>query len=159
MILAQNYSQLTLRNTPHTKIHPYTRYKKMAGCACAGNAGTFSPPPFSKETARYRSRHASRHVRDARAVMHVGIVDPRWRGNVPGIPGACAIRNFTYLVRAPYYHRREEGCSCCTKSTILSQHCIVTFGWCHISFVFFHSSALDSVNNTDDIVYLHASCF
>ena len=23
----------------------------------------------------------------------------RWRGNVPGIPGACATRNFTYLVR------------------------------------------------------------
>ena len=33
----------------------------------------FSPPPISKETASYRSRHASRHVRQARAVMHVGI--------------------------------------------------------------------------------------
>ena len=36
----------------------------------------FPPPPNSKETAR--------------AVMHVGIAHPRWRGNVPGIPGACA---------------------------------------------------------------------
>ena len=41
--------------------------------------GTFSPPPTSKETAGQRSRHASRHVRDACAVMHVGIANPRWR--------------------------------------------------------------------------------
>ena len=34
--------------------------------------GTFYPPPTSKETASQRSRHASRHVRHVRAVMHVG---------------------------------------------------------------------------------------
>ena len=38
----------------------------------------------------------------ARAVMHVGIANLRWRGNVPGIPGACATRNFTYLARGPW---------------------------------------------------------
>ena len=37
-----------------------------------------SPPP--KETAIKGSRHASRHVRHARAVMLVGIAYPRWRG-------------------------------------------------------------------------------
>ena len=30
----------------------------------------------------------------ARAVMHVEIANPRWRGNVPGILGTCATRNF-----------------------------------------------------------------
>ena len=45
-----------------------------------GMPETFSPPPTSKETASQRSRHASRHVRHARAVMHVGIANPRWRG-------------------------------------------------------------------------------
>ena len=40
------------------------------GCACAGNAGNVFPV-----TAGKRSRHASRHVRDARAVMHAGIVN------------------------------------------------------------------------------------
>ena len=40
------------------------------GCACAGNAGNVSPV-----TAGKRSRHASRHVRDARAVMHAGIAN------------------------------------------------------------------------------------
>ena len=33
--------------------------------------------------------------------MHVGIAYPRWRGNFPGIPGACATRNITYLIRCP----------------------------------------------------------
>ena len=41
---------------------------------------TFSPPPISKETAGKQSRHASRHVRDARAVMHVGIAKLQRRG-------------------------------------------------------------------------------
>ena len=41
---------------------------------------TISPPPTSKETASYRSQHASPHVRHERAVMHVGIANSRWRG-------------------------------------------------------------------------------
>ena len=40
------------------------------GCACAGNAGNVFPV-----TAGRRSRHASRHVRDARVVMHAGIAN------------------------------------------------------------------------------------
>ena len=40
------------------------------GCACAGNAGNVFPVTASK-----RSRHASRHVRHARAVMHAGIAN------------------------------------------------------------------------------------
>ena len=35
------------------------------------------------------------------ALMHVGIANPHWRENVPGIPGAWATRNFTNLARAP----------------------------------------------------------
>ena len=42
--------------------------------------GMFSPPPNSKETTSSRSRHASRHVHYAHAVMHVGIANPQWRG-------------------------------------------------------------------------------
>ena len=72
----------------------------------SGMPGTFSRPSTSKETASWRSRHASRHVRHARAVMHVGIANLRWRGNVAGIPGACATRNFTYLVRVPWHFCR-----------------------------------------------------
>ena len=73
------------------------------GCACARNAGNVFPATAGKQ-----SRHASRHMRDARAVMHAGIANSRFPlnsaagGNVPGIPGACATRDFTYLVRGPW---------------------------------------------------------
>ena len=46
-------------------------------------------------------------MRHARAVMHAGIANYRFPlksaagENVPGIPGACATCNFTYLVRGP----------------------------------------------------------
>ena len=53
---------------------------KVAGCACAGNAGNVFPPLTSKETASYQSRHAPRHLRHTRAMIHVGIDNPRWRG-------------------------------------------------------------------------------
>ena len=78
-------------------IHgPLVRYVKLRIVQAPGMPGTFSPPPTSKETASQRSRHASRHVRDARAV----IANPLWREN--GIPGACATRNFTYMARDPW---------------------------------------------------------
>ena len=44
--------------------------RKTEVCACAGNAGYVFPAPAGK-----RSWHASRHVRHARAVMHVGIAN------------------------------------------------------------------------------------
>ena len=62
----------------------------------------FPPPPTSKEIASYRPRHASRHVRDARAVMHVGIAYPRWRGKRSWQSWCMRTRNFTYLARGPY---------------------------------------------------------
>ena len=34
--------------------------------------------------------------------MHVGIANWRGEENVPGIPGACVTRNFTYLARGPW---------------------------------------------------------
>ena len=57
---------------------PLTRYVKLWVAHAPGMPGTFSPPPTSKETAS--SRHASRNVRHARAVMHIRIVNPRCRG-------------------------------------------------------------------------------
>ena len=72
--------------------------RKIGGWACAGNAGDVFLVTDGK-----RSRHASRHVRDAHAVMHVGMFFLEVGGgeNVPGIPGACTTRTFTYLVRGP----------------------------------------------------------
>ena len=65
--------------------------REITCCACAGNAG-------NSFTATAGQRHA-------RAVMHAGIANSSVSfeigggENVPGIPGACATRYFTYLVR------------------------------------------------------------
>ena len=74
----------------------------------------FPPPPISKETASYLSRHASRHVRDARAVMHVGIAYLRWRGKRPHHSRRMRTRDFAYLARGPCprqtsVHRRRRS--------------------------------------------------
>ena len=58
----------------------FARYVKFWDAHAPRMPGTISPPPISKETASWRSRHASRHVRDARAVMHVEIANPWWQG-------------------------------------------------------------------------------
>ena len=57
-----------------------TWFVKLGVAQTSGIPGTFSPPSTSKETASSRFRHASRHVRGARVVMHVGIANQRWRG-------------------------------------------------------------------------------
>ena len=80
------------------------------GCACASNAGIVYPA-----TAGKRSRHASRHVRDERAVMHAGIANQQFPlksavgENVPGIPGACATRSFTYQARCSWHDILEDA--------------------------------------------------
>ena len=55
------------------------RYTKLRVAHAPGMPGTFSLPLISKETTNTRSWHASRHVRDARAVMHVGIANLWWQ--------------------------------------------------------------------------------
>ena len=94
---------------------PLGRYVKLRLTHVPGMPGTFSPPPTSKETASKRSRHASRHVRGTRAVMHVGIANPRGGEDVPGIPGACVTRNFMHLARGPLPDRALD--TCCRHNT------------------------------------------
>ena len=75
---------------------------QIPGCACTGNAGNVLPATAGKQ-----SRHASRHVHDARAVMHATIANWRFPLNSAAgenIPCACATCNFTYLVRGPWHY-------------------------------------------------------
>ena len=58
---------------------PLARYVTLRVAHAPGMPRTFSLPPTSNENARERPWHASRHVRDARALMHVGVANPRWR--------------------------------------------------------------------------------
>ena len=76
--------------------------RKIEGCARAGNAGNDSP----------LARVSNTDMHDIMCVTHVpwcmprsltsGFLISRLRGNVPGIPGECATRNFTNLVRGPW---------------------------------------------------------
>ena len=59
VIIARNLSALASHQIP-----------KIVGCACAGNAGN-----VLHATAGKWSRHESRHVRYARAMMHAGIAN------------------------------------------------------------------------------------
>ena len=61
-------------------LGPLTRLVKLWVAHAPGMPGTYPSPPISQKTASYRSRYASRHVRHARAVMHVGTDNPRWQG-------------------------------------------------------------------------------
>ena len=75
-------------------------YIKLLIAHAQGMLVTFSQPLTSNESASERSRHASRHVRHARPVMHVGTANPRWWGKHSR---RCATRNFTYLAKAHVY--------------------------------------------------------
>ena len=78
-------------------------------------AGTFSPQPTSKDTTNQRSRHAPQHVREARAVMHIGIANPRWRGKRS---------RYSRLVRKPQFHlsgKRLVRCLVTTSSVCISR--------------------------------------
>ena len=70
-----------LRGIVLNKHHgPLAKCVKLWVAHAPGMPGTFSPSTASKENVSKRSRHASRHVRHARAVMRVEITNPRLRG-------------------------------------------------------------------------------
>ena len=66
--------------------------RKMAGCAFAGNAGNISQPLRVSDSDMPRCMLGS---------LTSDFLCSWWRGNIPGIPGACATRNFTYHKGGP----------------------------------------------------------
>ena len=71
--------------------------RKTAGCACAENAGNVFP------ATDFKGNHQSviPACITARAVMHVGIANPWWRGK--RFRHSRRMRNFTYLERGPFH--------------------------------------------------------
>ena len=86
---------------------PLARYVKLRVAHAPGMPGTFSRHRRLAIPAYIRAR-ASRTYRDAcrdrKLADYFGVGAGE---DVPGIPGACATRNFTYLVRGPCYTRWE----------------------------------------------------
>ena len=65
--------------------------RKTAGCECTGNAGNVFPATDFK----------GNRVTQVPWCMSVSLTHGGGE-NVPGIPGACASRNFSYLARNPF---------------------------------------------------------
>ena len=76
------------------------------GCACAGNAGNVSPSPQVSDPDMHHGTCVTHVPWCMPGSLNSGLLW-NWRrgGNVPGIPGACATWNFTYLVRGPWHYR------------------------------------------------------
>ena len=92
--------------------------RKIAGSACAGNAGNVSP----HRRLQRKPLVSDPGIHHGTCVTHVpwfmsGSLIRSGGGNVPGIPGACATRNFTYRARGPWWRHGME-----TLSALLAPH-------------------------------------
>ena len=91
--------------------------RKIGVCACAGNAGNIFPShrgsanPTCITARAWCTCHDACRNRKLAICFEVGV-----GGNVPSIPGACATRNFTYLVRGPWHNAMLRNKSIVTYS-------------------------------------------
>ena len=98
--------------TSHDGVIPWASYqiRKIAGCACAGDAGNvFRHLLQRKPLVSDPSMH---HVT---CVTHMpwcmpGSLTRGCEENVPSVPSACATCNFTYRVRGPWKHSLPALC-------------------------------------------------
>ena len=84
--------------------------RKIAGCACAGNAGNV----FSRRRLQKKLLVSDPGMHHGTCVTHVpwcmsGSLTRGGGENVPGIPGTCATRNCLYLVRDPCWLECQWG--------------------------------------------------
>ena len=76
--------------------------RKIASCACAGNAGSISPRHLGLAIPTCITARAWRTCRDACRDRYLAVFFQIGGGeNVPGIPGACAIRDFCVSGKRP----------------------------------------------------------
>ena len=115
----------------HSRQWASNQTRKIADCACVGNVGNVFP------------RHILQRkplVSDARAVMHVGIANTRWRGKRPGIPGACATPSLRILKEAHwvfnYGTRKQERIA--EYVGVLPQYFVPSLIVCPLPFVRFY---------------------
>ena len=102
---------------------PLTRYVKLRVAHAPGMPRMFSPPPTTKETASLRSR-AWPTCRDACRDCQPAVAGKTF----PGIPGACATRNFTNLIRGPCLRPHWQP-SCHQVRTFFLGWIILYFDW------------------------------
>ena len=98
---------------PHSLLHstchnwqPWTscQIRKIAGAHAPGMPRTFSPWPQVSDPDMHHGTCVTHVPWCMPGSLTSGFLWNRRRGgNVPGIPGACATCNFTYLERGPWF--------------------------------------------------------
>ena len=95
------------------------------GCACTGNVGNV----FPRHRLHRKPLVSDPGMHHGTCVTHVpwwmsGSLTSGGGGNVPGIPGACATRNVTYLARGPlpWYHVGVMTFSITDNTTFFQQY-------------------------------------
>ena len=84
------------------KVWASCQIRKIAGAHAPGMLGTFSPSPQVSDPDMHHGTCVTHLPWCMPGSLTIGFLWNRRRGeNVPGIPGACATCNFTYLVRGP----------------------------------------------------------
>ena len=93
--------------------------------------GTFSPPPRDSDPDMHHGTCVTHVPRCMPWSLTIAISFEIGSGeNVPGIPGACATRHFTYLVRGPLYDIGRILLPQCIKFALLLR----VNNCCHIGF-------------------------
>ena len=114
------------------------RIRKIVGCACAGNAGKC----FRRYRLKRKRLVSDPGVHHGTCVTHVpwcmsGSLARGGGGDVPGIPGACATRNFAYLARGQWRKYQwyvimvplwKNLCQKCRAFTTTSHHKVDDIG-------------------------------
>ena len=92
--------------------------------------GTFSPPPWVSNPDMQHDTSVTHVSWFMPGSLTSGFLWSRWRENVPGIPGACVIRNFTYLARDPLgqlyqYHKAIGSNPKIHKQKQQNKNCVI----------------------------------
>ena len=92
---------------------PLTRYIKIRVALAPGIPGTFSPPPRISDPEMHHGTCVTHVPWCMPGSLTSGFIWRRSGKNVPDIPGACTICNFTHLVRGPVYPKPMLNKSSC----------------------------------------------
>ena len=82
---------------------PLAKYVKLGVAHAPGMPWALSPPPRVFDSGMYHDTCVTHVLWCMPVSLTSGILWSRWRGNVLGIPGACATRICLYLVRGPLW--------------------------------------------------------
>ena len=111
--LCASWFQQPTSRASHAWASCQMRKKRVSHAA--GMLGPFSPPPRVSDSDMHHGTCWTHVPWGIPGSLTSGFLWNQWRGNVPGIPGGCATRNFTYLVRGPLGHGAGLSAVCATK--------------------------------------------